>query len=69
MRLTEPTKDLRITAPLKVLDDVVDRDGMDSFPASDPPAHWRGEDTRPPNPGAPVPTVTPVIPTRLDTTQ
>ncbi len=47
VRATEPATDLRITVPLTSLDDVVDRDGMDSFPASDPPAHWRGEDTRP----------------------
>ena len=44
VRLFDPTTDLRITVPLKVLDDVVERDGMGSFAASDPPAHWRGEE-------------------------
>jgi hypothetical protein len=29
-------------------DDELDRDGQDSFPASDPPAHWSGPDYDPP---------------------
>jgi hypothetical protein len=29
-------------------DEELDRDGQDSFPASDPPSHWPGADCPPP---------------------
>jgi hypothetical protein len=30
-------------------DEELDRDGRDSFPASDPPSHWPGPDLSPPS--------------------
>jgi hypothetical protein len=41
----EPADD-RSARPIMADVDEIDRDGVDSFPASDPPSHWSGDRRR-----------------------